>query len=152
VNGIQTLGDSSDRGGAVGGQNFVTLGPIPDPANDLVTSTGFGGASNGGVFNVVQNVAATIVAGSTGKRIYVFGVAWTTFNAATGEFTFVEVNSSGATVTTPYGVTAPANGSNFVLPYQQYPWFTTSPGNALGVVSQGANTINVYGRVLYMQG
>lgn len=118
----------------MGGANFVTLGPVPDPNSDNVTV---------GIINAsVAANTVTLVTAVAGKRIAVFGMFFTGNSAGPVVF------QDSATILT--GTIALSSGVPVVLPFQQYPWFTVAAGDAFNV--SGTGTVQVSGRIIYMQG
>jgi hypothetical protein len=111
----------------MGSSNIVSLAPIPDTADVKLS-------------RFVVNGGATI-AGVANQRIFVFGAY---FSPATGA---TIVPYDGGTVAQS-GTIALATGIPFVLPYQQYPWWTAAVGNSLVLSVSGT----VGGEVLYVQG
>lgn len=118
------------------GSNFVTLAPVPDPQNDLVSAGSISLAGSG-----------TVIAAVANKRIAVFGMHLNL--SAAGGVSVQELTTAGATVTNQTGSIALASGIPLTLPYQNYPWYTAAVGNSLFFSLTGANAA---GRVIYMQG
>jgi len=120
----------------MGASNIVNLGAVPDFQNDGLSEAAINASSNG---------ANTIVAGVAGKRISVFGLHL--FAAASVALTVQDV--SGTATVTLTGAMTFLPGQPLVLPYQQYPWYTCAPGDAL-VFSTNAG-VQLSGRLIYMQ-
>lgn len=115
----------------MGGQNFVTLGAIPDPQNDLVTTGSVSIAATG-----------TVIPGVAGKRISVHAV-WL---QAAATATFIPQG----TVNLLSGTIAMSSGNPVVLPWSSYPWWSVGVGDSLIFTFGTAGQIS--GRILYVQG
>lgn len=98
------------------------------------------------------NIPGTIIPAVAGKRIFVYGGFFHVFMSAQNYYSFLDTNPAGATITNlaQQCVFIPNVLDAFILPYQQYPWFTCAAGDGFAVSAQSTLT-SVGGRVLYVQ-
>lgn len=118
----------------MGGANFVTVGAVPDAANDGVQVASINLATTG--------VAIAAVAG---KRIFVHGMFLTI--ATAGAVQFQDINAGTSTVNLTGAMTL-ASGVPLALGWQNYPWFSCAAGDNLTITCAS----QVSGRIMYTQG
>jgi hypothetical protein len=120
----------------MGGANFVTLGMVPDAANDGVQVAPINLSSTG-----------VLVAAVPGKRIFVHGMFLTVTTAA-GTIQFQDISGS-ATVNLTGPITFAA-GVPLALPWQNYPWLACAQGDNLTAALSATGQVS--GRIMYSQG
>jgi hypothetical protein len=125
----------------MGGANFVTLGMVPDAANDGVQAAPINAAITG---------TATLIAAVAGKRIFVHGMFLTLSLGAPITLTFQDVSgSSTVNLTGPMTLGA---GVPLDLPWQNYPWLACAVGDSLQAALPSGSVAQLSGRILYAQG
>jgi hypothetical protein len=139
----------------MGGSNFVTVGPIPDSQNDGISHQAIGSSSGSTYLQAVAggaNPYATIIAGVSGKRIFVHAMVWAPQQGVgNNAVQFADISASGATVAFLTGPMVTSQAQLSTIPYSQYPWFTCAAGDSFCLYS-GFGTVGIGGAVIYMQG
>lgn len=125
----------------MGGSNFVTPSFVPDfPSDGLLEAP------------VAIGGTGTVVAPVAGKRIFVFAAHLSA--GAAGAFAVQDVagtiGAAGGATIAQTGTIAVVAGSQVVLPWIGYPWWTCAPGDSL--VFAFATAAPIGGRIVYMQG